>query len=154
MQITLQAFGFTEAIKTLKNAQTSISDTQPLMIELSNHLYNISMDSFEDGRTPDGKAWTPLKESTLKYKSTAKMLYNEGDLQGKFIQSASKDEASVGTSATYKGFPYPVVMQFGKDDGSVPARAFMPIDSNGKLYGGVEKELQDIVIKFVESALN
>jgi len=35
----------------------------------------------------------------------------------------------------------------------VEARAFMPIDSNGKLYGGVEEELQEIVIDFIESTL-
>jgi len=116
MQIKIKLENFDYAKQKLEEAATEISDTKPLMAKLSNHLYNIGMDSFDDEKDPYGKPWTPLKESTLKYKSTKKMLYDEGDLQGQFIRRSSKYKATIGTSATFKGFPYPVVMQFGKDD--------------------------------------
>ena len=70
-----------------------------------------------------------------------------------FIYEVSKDEIVIGTNANFKGFSYPAVHQFGTKDGKTPARAFMPITLDGKLYDDVENELGEIVVEFIESVL-
>lgn len=42
-----------------------------------------------------------------------------------------------------------MVHQFGTEDGSVPARRFMPIDSDGKLDEGVKEEILDLLEEFL-----
>jgi phage virion morphogenesis protein len=154
MQVTMTIDDLPSVKKKLEDIASNITDTKPLMQELANHLYNISRDSFDDEKSPDGRKWSPLSESTKKYKSTSKMLYKDGDLQDKFIYHSTRTEAVVGTNANNKGYNYPAVHQFGTKDKKTPDRAFMPIDLNGKLYDGVESELEEIVVNFIESAVN
>lgn len=154
MQVKMKIDDLPGVKRKLENITEKITDTKPLMQELANHLYNISRDSFDDEKSPDGRKWSPLADSTKKYKSTSKMLYKDGDLQDKFIYHSTRTKAVVGTNANNKGYDYPAVHQFETKDGTTPARAFMPIDLNGKLYDGVENELKEIVVEFIESAVN
>jgi phage gpG-like protein len=82
------------------------------------------------------------------------MLYKDGDLQDKFIYHSTRTEAVVGTNANNKGYDYPAVHQFGTKDKKTPARTFMPFDIKGKLYDDVEKELEEIVVDFLENAID
>ncbi len=123
------------------------------MLELRNHLYNIAVDSFEHEKDPYGNNWTPLKQSTKKYKTTAKMLYDEGTMQNNLINISSSSQAIVGIDATYMDFSYPAMHQFGSKDGKLEARSFMPIKEDMSLYDNVEDELGDIVVEFIEDIL-
>lgn len=154
MQVTMTIDDLPSVKKKLEDTASNITDTKPLMQELANHLYNISRDSFDDEKSPDSRKWSPLSESTKKYKSTSKMLYKDGDLQDKFIYHSTRTEAVVGTNANNKGYNYPAVHQFGTKDKKTPARTFMPFDIKGKLYDDVEKELEEIVVDFLENAID
>lgn len=160
MQVTLQVLELPGVKRKLEEIGQHISNTGPLMKEMGNYLYNITRDSFDNQKDPNGRDWSPLSDSTKKYKSTSKMLYQEGDLQDKFIYQATKDEIVLGTNANYNGYLYPAVHQFGAENAGrnkktkVEARAFMPITLDGKLYDDVEKELGEIVIDFIESGIN
>lgn len=153
MQVNIEVSNLPGVQAKLEEAGKKISNTKPLMLELGNHLENISRDSFDNHKDPYGNSWNPLAASTKKYKKTSKMLYDEGDLQNNFINTSTKDTVAVGTNANYQGFLYPIVQQFGTEDGKVPARAFMPIKEDMSLYDNVEDELQDIVIEFINSAI-
>lgn len=154
MQVTMTIDDLPSVKKKLEDIASNITDTKPLMQELGNHLYNISRDSFDNQKDPNGRTWSPLSDSTKKYKKTSKLLYASGDLQDKFIFKASKNEAVVGTNSNYKGYDYPSVHQFGTKDKKTPARTFMPFDINGELYDNVENDLVEIVVDFLEDSID
>ncbi|MGD9623863.1 MAG: phage virion morphogenesis protein [Arcobacter sp.] len=153
MQVTLQIDNLLAVQGILNTTGQKISNTTPLMKEIGNYLYNITRDSFDEEKDPNGRNWSPIKSTGYQSKYYSKMLYQEGDLQDKFIYEVSKDEIVIGTNANFKGFSYPAVHQFGTKDGKTPARAFMPITLDGKLYDDVENELGEIVVEFIESVL-
>ena len=158
MQVTLEILELPAVKRKLEEIGQNISNTAPLMKEMGNYLYNITRDSFDEEKDPNGRSWSPLSNTTTKSKNTSKMLYQEGDLQDKFIYSVSKREIAIGTNANNDGFLYPAVHQFGTDNAwgrgiKVEARAFMPITIDGKLYDDVENELERIVVDFVDNAL-
>ena len=154
MQVTLKVENLEGVQRRLEKIGQNISDTTPLMKEMGNYLYNISRDSFDNQKDPNGRSWSPLSDSTKKYKKTSKILYADGDLQDKFIFKASKNEAVVGTNSNYRGYDYPSVHQFGTKDKKTPARTFMPFDINGELYDNVENDLVEIVVDFLEDAID
>lgn len=144
MQVTIKATGIQNSENTLKDLQNKGSNTEPLMAELANHLYNITKESFEKEQTPDGISWTPIKPRKGD-RSPDKILRDEGDMQESLSAFSSQDEAEIGLNATSNGYPYPIVHQFGSEDGTIVSRAFLPIDENGKLYDGVSAELEEII---------
>lgn len=158
MQVTLQVLELPGVKRKLEEIGQHISNTTPLMKEMGNYLYNITRDSFNEEKDPKGRSWTPLSPTTVQRKiedgKPSRILYEDGDLQDKFIYQATKDEIVLGTNANYNGYSYPTVHQFGTKDGKTPARAFMPITLDGRLYDDVEKELEEIVIDFIESGIN
>lgn len=138
----------------LNQFQNSLINTKPLMLEIANHLHNITVESFEKESSPDGKKWSPIKPNK-KDPHPEKILYQEGDLQGSLYSKATEDTATVGVNAVSNGFQYPLTHQFGTKNAwgrgiVVPARPFLPIDSNGNIYEGVEKELMEIVDDYIE----
>ncbi len=147
MQVTIKATGIEKLEETLKGLENKVSSTEPLMAELANHLYNITSDSFENEKSPDGISWNPIKPRKGD-KTPDKILRDEGDMQDTLSAFSSKDEAGIGLNATSNGYPYPVVHQFGSEDGSIVARPYLPIDKNGKLYDGVEEELIEIIEEY------
>ncbi|WP_419782357.1 phage virion morphogenesis protein [Malaciobacter marinus] len=144
MQVTIKATGIQNLENTLKDLQNKGSNTEPLMAELANHLYNITKESFEKEQTPDGISWTPIKPRKGD-RSPDKILKDEGDMQESISAFSSQDEAGIGLNATSNGYPYPIVHQFGSKDGTIVSRAFLPIDGNEKLYDGVSAELEEII---------
>jgi phage virion morphogenesis protein len=142
--------GLSNLIKTLQNTEDKLQDTQPLMLEIANHLHNIVLDSFESQSSPDGKAWTPIKSGKKK------ILYKSGHMQDTSLYfDASNNSAVVGFNSISNGFQYPLTHQFGTDKAgrnrniTIEARAFMPIKSDGSLYDGVEDELIAIVEEYI-----
>jgi phage virion morphogenesis protein len=154
MQVTLEILELPGVKRKLEEIGQHISNTAPLMKEMGNYLYNITRDSFDNEKDPNGRDWSPIKTNAYQSKYYSKMLYQEGDLQDKFIYQTSKSEVVIGTNANNNGYLYPAVHQFGTKDGKIQARAFMPITLDGKLYDDVEKELEEIVIDFVENGIN
>ena len=141
--------GLKDTNKTLKNIKDKVEDTRPLLNELENHLTQIIKESFENEQSPDGKAWSPIKYRKND-KHPDKILYDEGDMQRSLYARNSGDEVVVGFNAVSGGFQYPLAHQFGRIDGSIKARPFMPIHEDGGLYAGIEKELMGIVGEYLE----
>jgi phage virion morphogenesis protein len=152
MQVQIEVQGIEPLTKKLQQLQSIGSDLTPIMAELANHLYNIADESFQKQQTPDGISWNPIKPRKDD-QSPNKILYDEGTMQGSLSQKSNSNEATVGLNATANGYPYPIVHQFGSKDGSIEARAFMPIHEDGTIYEGTLKELEDIVEVFFEKAI-
>jgi len=148
-EIYIEAINTQEIEDTLETLQKRADDTKGLTAELANHLRNVIEESFEKEQTPDAKEWSPIQPR----KSDAhpeKILYDKGNMQDRLYADNDANSVTVGTNATKKGYPYPIVMQFGNKEGTTPARAFMPIKLNGELYSQTLKELEQIVEKYFE----
>ncbi len=164
MQVVLELQELESLKDKLKDFNTNIQIKEPLLRELGNYLYNSARDSFEKEQDWNGKVWSPLSSTTylLKQKKGKpdKKLFFDGSLQDKFITQYTSNSVSVGTNATTKdGFLYPTVMQFGtKNAGrnkkvTIPDRPFLPINLDGSLYKGVENELMEITVEFIDIVL-
>ncbi len=149
MQINIEVQGLNKVSKELNDYKNRIENTQPLMLELSNHLYNIVEESFEKEQTPDGNSWSPIKPRKSD-RTPSKILFDEGLMQDSLYSDATNDTSTIALNATSNGYPYTIVHQFGTEDGKIEARAFMPIHKDGSLYDSVEDELFEIVKEFVE----
>lgn len=163
MQVTLEILELPGVKRKLEEIGQNISNTAPLMIEMGNYLAAMTRDSFDEKKDPKGRSWTPLSNATVQKKlkkgKPNKLLFQEGDLQDRFIYHIEEKGIAIGTNANNDGYSYPAVHQFGTDNAwgrgiKVPARAFMPITLDGRLYDDVEKELEEIVIDFIESGIN
>jgi len=152
MKISIEVKGLDELQNKLKLIASKASDTEPLMAKLAKHLYNISFNSLRDETSPDGISWNPLKASTLKNKkrNQGSILYESGDLRETLTADSSKTQARVGLNATKGGYPYPIVHQFGRLDGTMDARPFMPIHDDYTLYDDVKRELEEIVEDYMK----
>lgn len=137
------------AVKGLKEALLMVEDTKPLMREIANHLYTTTRDSFENESSPDGRKWSPVKNKN----KTGKILRDSGDLQDKFSFTATKNQAIVGTDATFGNFPYGLTHQFGSTKRNIVARSFMPITDSFELYEDTRKELEVKIEEFVQNSL-
>ncbi|ABV67924.1 Mu-like prophage G protein, putative [Aliarcobacter butzleri RM4018] len=160
MQVILKIENIEAVKRKLEEIENNITDTAPLMSEISNYLYNISIDSFENEESPNGHKWTPLSELTKKYKSTSKILYKDGDMQRGLINESDSDSAMVGiTTVNEDDYFYPMVHQFGASNAGrnkktkIPQRSFMPITINGELYSDVKDRIEEITVEFIESGL-
>ncbi len=151
MEVNIEATGIGDIQKALHTLKDKTQDTAPLMAELSNHLYNIVEDSFENQSSPDGKKWSPIKQTgRIKKGGPQKILFKSGDMQDSLVKDSSNDTAEIGLNATSNGYPYALVHQFGTLDGKIESRAFMPIKNDGSLYDGVQDELIEIVEEYIK----
>lgn len=121
---------------------------------IGNYLTNIMEESFDSETSPDGEAWHPLAESTKAYKAKyggSKILQSKDrNLRESTGYSADSDSVIVGVNAySTKGYPYPIVHQFGTEDGKIEARPFMPITRDGELYDNVNVEVLDILLGYL-----
>ena len=160
MQVILKIENIEAVKRKLEEIENNITDTAPLMSEISNYLYNISIDSFENEESPNGHKWTPLSELTKKYKSTSKILYKDGDMQRGLINESDNDSAMVGIiTVNEDDYFYPMVHQFGANNAGrnkktkIPQREFMPITIDGEIYSDVSDRIEEITIEFIESGL-
>ncbi len=118
------------------------------------YLMNIMEESFDSETSPDGHAWHPLADSTKAYKAKhggSKILQSSGrNLRESTGYNADDTSMIVGVNAYSKDrYPYPIVHQFGTEDGKIEARPFMPITRDGELYDNVNVEVLDILLGYL-----
>ncbi|MCG3698864.1 phage virion morphogenesis protein [Aliarcobacter butzleri] len=164
MQVILKIENIEAVKRKLEEIENNITDTAPLMSEISNYLYHISKDSFDDEKDPNGHKWTPLANSTLankrRYGKSSNILWYDGGMQGNLIEESDSDSARVGiTTVNEDDYFYPMVHQFGASNAGrnkktkIPQREFMPITINGELYSDVKDRIEEITVEFIESGL-
>lgn len=157
MNVTIELTGTAEIDKLFAKIIKRAKNMQPVMSEVGNYLQNTIEESFDGEHAPDGEAWTPLASSTLiqkNKKGSKRMLYDDGTLFESIGYEATSHDLTIGVNAySDSRYPYPIVHQFGSVDGKIPARAFMPINGDGELYGNVKEELIDLLKDFLAEGL-
>ncbi len=141
MQETVKVEGLDEVVQFLQQLDRKLEDSKALYAKAANVVVEAVEYAFESERSYEGTPWVPLKPQTIKRKGSSKKLYEEGNLQDSRYSIATPTGATVGISATAGGYYYPMVHQFGNKKGTLPARPFFPIDSNGNVLEGMKEEI-------------
>jgi len=143
----MSASNITEVKRRLVHLEHRGYQLAPLMAEIANLLQTTTETAFEDEQNPfDGTPWEPLKAST-QAKKNGKPLYESGRMQDSLNVFSNARQAIIGLPATAKGYNYPAVHQFGTEDGSIPARPFLPINADGDISDGLRADIIDLAIE-------
>lgn len=152
--ITIQVTGADQIEQAISELLHKAQNLEKPLNAVGNYLTNIMEESFDSETSPDGKAWHPLAESTKAYKAKhgGNKILQSGDRNLRESTGYSSDDKSVivGVNAYSKDrYPYPIVHQFGTEDGKIAARPFMPITQDGELYDNVNEEVLDILLGYL-----
>ncbi|TQR29170.1 hypothetical protein DMB92_08515 [Campylobacter sp. MIT 99-7217] len=109
-------------------------------------LYKESKENLEKEQDSFGKKWPALKQSTINSRKAQKIMHTKklfatGSMQSSLTNGVENDRAYVALNATYKGFAYASVHQFGSK--KVVARAFLPIDEKLSINQRVAKDIEE-----------
>lgn len=152
--ISIQVTGADQVDNAIAQLLHKMQNLQKPFSAVGSYLTNIMEESFDSETSPDGHAWHPLADSTKAYKEKyggSKILQSK-DRNTRESTGYSADDTSVivGVNAYSKDrYPYPIVHQFGTEDGKIEARPFMPITSDGELYDNAKIEVLDILLGYL-----
>lgn len=136
------------AAKHLKGVASRIKNLGPVLKPASEQVLKLMRDSFDLGRSPDGSAWAPNKESTVARKKSAKPGTDSGNLKASLYCTYQGNTLSFGSGAPYasafqkgstrsgtlKNTAYTPRREAGSAFTSItPGRAFLPFTANGLL---------------------
>lgn len=152
--INIQVTGANQIEQALSELMGKMRSLRQPMNAIGNYMTNIMEESFDNEASPDGHVWHPLADSTKAYKAKhggSKILQSSGrNLRESTGYIADSDSVIIGVNAYSKDrYPYPIVHQFGTDDGKIEARPFMPITRDGELYDNVNVEVLDILLGYL-----
>lgn len=152
--INIQVTGADQVDHAIADLLHKMQNLQKPFSAVGSYLTNIMEESFDSETSPDGHAWHPLADSTKAYKEKhggSKILQSK-DRNTRESTGYSADNTSVivGVNAYSKDrYPYPIVHQFGTEDGKIEARPFMPITHDGELYDNAKVEVLDILLGYL-----
>ena len=138
-------FDASELERVLHNAANHLTDTAPLMEDISRALLSETMMNFQFGGRP---AWAGLSPLTIARRrgGAGAILQDTGELKRSIKASHTVDTATVGSNLKYAPTHQFGARQgeFGRSDrntplpwGDIPARPFIPMDKNGDIsYDG------------------
>lgn len=152
--INIQVTGADQVDHAIADLLHKMQNLQKPFSAVGSYLTNIIEESFDSETSPDGHAWHPLADSTKAYKEKyggSKILQSKDRNTRESIgYSADSDSVIVGVNAYSKDrYPYPIVHQFGTEDGKIEARPFMPITHDGELYDNAKIEVLDILLGYL-----
>ena len=152
--INIKVTGADQVDHAIADLLHKMQNLQKPFSAVGSYLTNIMEESFDSETSPDGHAWHPLADSTKAYKEKYggnKILQSSGrNLRESTGYSADDTSVVVGVNAYSKDrYPYPIVHQFGTEDGKIEARPFMPITSDGELYDNVNVEVLEILLGYL-----
>lgn len=151
------------AVQTmLHRLQQSVGNLQPAMAEIGATLNDNIRMGFKDSRDPLGTAWKRLSKvtATRRKGGAGQPLLDTGRLRNSITYRATGNSVEVGTNVKYA-----TTHQFGAAQGAfgrtrrggpipwghIPARPFMPITDNGKVW--LPAAWQEAVIDILQRRL-
>ncbi|WHP04759.1 phage virion morphogenesis protein [Acinetobacter corruptisaponis] len=139
-------------IDRLELVASRLSDTSPLAAAIAGTFATVTDDNFDMGGRP---AWAGRKLSTIKIYERKGLKYGgvlhlSGDLRARVVTSHTQDEAVISNN-----MPYAAAMHFGIKQGDsgkttrgapipfgdIPARPYMPMDTDGNMQTEAEQEV-------------
>lgn len=141
---------------TLERLAQRVSDMRPAMRDIADELRYQSMVNFEQQGRP---RWQPLSTATLAAnkgrRAGGQILRDTGRLMNSLRPSYTGNSATVASDVQYAA-----MHQFGgkKSDfphlwGDIPARPYMPIDTNGSLNNEAENAVLKTIYMHINNAI-
>lgn len=124
------------AEKKLQELARRVSNLRPAFLEIREVLIESTQRRFVDQRDPDGRAWEPLRESTLASSKKRKsrfptgILKQSGQLAENINGSATATSLAIGSPEVYSA-----IQQFGgptPNGGVIPERPFLGLSEGDR----------------------
>lgn len=155
----VEARGIEGAIAELDELAARAADLSPVLEVAASDTRTLIDDSFRRSRAPDGDAWAPLTQATLRRRRQgpntrarkATILIDTGRLKNSIQSTHTKTALSFGTNVQYAAYH-----QFG---GGRMYRPFLPVAAGGAGYvlmtGGPAgrhwRDVRDMVIEYIRT---
>ena len=162
--MSIEIKGLEEAKRTLESLEdfSSSKNMKKNMNTIGNMVYNVTMESFENQKSPFGEKWKDLSKATEKSKKgKGRILRHSGDLEDKWNIEATNNKVEItGNTKSKKGYPYGAVHQFGSSKAGrnrnikIEARPFLPIDNDGFLEDNLKNAIEDMLTKELKKVIN
>lgn len=163
----------------LGDLEGRLDNLRPLYASWGAHVERIAVLSFKRQQDPTGQPWKELNPRYRQYKENyaknasarrrrAKKLGQttndrrgnpvsggrlklrwSGALYSSIYSRPTDSGVEVGTSIRVGQWSLGGIHQFGRKDGSISARPFLPIESNGALLPAVERDLTQMAIDYL-----
>ena len=117
----------------LNRLQGQVDNLEPAMREIAGHLVSSVEDSFRTQAEPDGTAWEPLADSTIRDRlregsGRGPILTRSKDLSGMILADWGDDVAVAGTNLIYAATHH-----YGDQDRRrIPARPFLGVSDEAR----------------------
>ena len=155
-------FDTTELDRVLQHASQQLTNTEPLMEDISRQLVTETKLNFDFGGRP---AWAGLSPLTIARRrgGAGAILQDSGVLKRSINASHTVDTATVGSNLKYAPTHQFGARQgeFGRSDrntplpwGDIPARPFIPIDKNGDISYDGFLVVREVVNGYLASAFD
>ncbi|QZD72889.1 phage virion morphogenesis protein [Pseudomonas sp. 3-2] len=145
--------------QTLNQIESAVGDLTPLMQTIATELASQTEENFQHEGRPQ---WPELSDVTTENRA------KHGYWPGQILQvSAAGLAASIITHATDRtamvgsNKPYAAMMQFGGEQsdfpqlwGDIPARPYLPIDSEGHLQPQAADAILSLTLDYLQSAVS
>ncbi|UST71425.1 phage virion morphogenesis protein [Pseudomonas moraviensis] len=141
--------------QTLHQLEDAIGDLTPLMQAIAAELASQTEENFEHEGRPE---WPELSDVTIERRAKqghwpGQMLQvSAGGLAASIVTHATDSSAVVGSNK-----PYAAMMQFGGQRadfpqlwGDIPARQYLPVDSEGTLQPETEQAILDLAMSHLD----
>jgi len=126
-------------LKALDDLSKVATNPRPALLSIGDDLVKSTKKRFDESRGPDGKAWAPNTETTLKRKRGTKPLIGEGILRDQIGYAEGANVLTI-----FSSMEYAATQQFGADRGAfgrtkrnapipwgnIPARPFLGISND------------------------
>ena len=124
----IEVRGLDEVQSQLSDIAARAEDLSPILEVVVQDIRTAIDDSFNEQSSPSGARWQPLAQSTLDRRkgTSATILVDTGRLRNSIAVSWTRKSISFGTNVAYGG-----AHQFGYTPRRLPARPFMPVESDG-----------------------
>ncbi|HCD73253.1 MAG TPA: phage virion morphogenesis protein [Helicobacter sp.] len=142
-----------DLIKDIDYTIKQCENLHPLLDRVADKVYNASMESFDKESSPFGEKWQPLAKSTLKHKTSNKILRDTSTLQSS-INSRTKLQTSKtstqGSVSIGTNLEYAKIHQFGGKAGrglkvNIPERPFLPVKDN-EIPNDLKEDLKEAIL--------
>ena len=152
--MSVEINGLEQIQDMLKQLQDGNALSQSTFNTIGNMISNSIEFAFENQKSPFGKSWKPLKQSTLAQKvkrgGSERILRDSGHLADNWHIASDNKSVTVSNNSSCKGFAYGLSHQFGANaerggKSKIPARPFLPVDSNGELEPNLKENIKSFL---------
>lgn len=146
-----------DLIKDIDYTIKQCENLHPLLDRVADKVYNTSMNSFDKESSPFGEKWQPLAKSTLKHKTSNKILRDTGTLQSSINSRTKLQQTKTSTQGSASGIvsigtnlEYAPIHQFGGKAGrglkvNIPERPFLPVKDN-EIPNDLKEDIKEAIL--------